>query len=87
MLRIRVELVPGGREHLKHEVARAELGNLSHLAARSDYSISASEGPNPTACTEAWASRGNILGHDREQTVWRLVEKAAAWAANESEKF
>jgi hypothetical protein len=33
----------------------------------------------------AWARRGFIAG-DGQKNLWRLVEKAAAWAANEAEK-
>jgi hypothetical protein len=33
----------------------------------------------------AWERRGFIAG-DRHDDLWRLVAKAAAWAANEAEK-
>lgn len=86
MLRIRIELVPGGVGRT-HELARAELGNLSHLADRSDYGIFAREGENTVSGTPPWESRGLISGHDRNSTsVWALVEKAARWANVEAEK-
>ena len=86
MLRIIVQLVPGGAEHRKRELGRVELSNLSNTAARSDYSIEADEGPNEVTGGCAWESRGMLSGHDREQSVWALVAKAAAWAAGEAEK-
>ena len=86
MLRIIVQLVPGGAEHRKREIGRAELSNLSGLAACSDYSIEACEGPNGVTGARAWASRGMLSGHNREQSVFFLVAKAAAWAAGEAEK-
>jgi hypothetical protein len=86
MLRVIVELVPGGREKLKRELARIQLGNITDLHSVSDYAIFACEDVNPVAQRGRWESRGLIAGHDRNQTVWALVAKAAAWAAAESEK-
>lgn len=86
MLRIIVELVPGGVGRPR-ELARAELGNISGLADRSDYVVIAREGANPVSNMPPWASRGLISGHDRNSTsVWALVEKAARWANVEAEK-
>lgn len=85
MLRIRVELVPGGVGR-PIEIARAELGNVSDLADRSDYVVIAREGANPVADTPPWEARGLISGHDRKASVWNLVAKAARWAVLESEK-
>ena len=85
-MRIVVELVPGGYEDMKRELARAHLANRSALADVSDYRIIAREGANPLADKPAWEAVGNVVGHDRNQTVWTLVEKAAAWAKAEAEK-
>ena len=79
MLRIIVELVPGGREPAKYELARAELGNVSDLAPESDYVIRASDGANPLTGTPAWQRTGKIESHQRNRSVWALVERAAAW--------
>ncbi len=86
MLRIRVELVPGGDESRVREQARIELANISGLAHISDYRIMAWERDNRVSGIPEWESRGQILNHDRRQTVWSLVEKAAAWAQAEAEK-
>ena len=85
MLLIKIEIVPGGWGRPR-ELARAVLGNLSSLADVSDYEISAREGDNPLAGRGLWWAKGTIEGHDRNQTVWALVAKAAAWAAAEAEK-
>lgn len=85
MLRIIIEIVPGGSGKPR-EVAQAVLGNVSHLADRSDYAIRAREGANILAGAPAWDSRGHIHGHNRNQTVWRLVEQAAKWAGDEADK-
>jgi hypothetical protein len=80
MLRIVVELVPGGNEPQKREIARATLSNIT-LSDVSDYLIDVRERANPVAGTDAWNARGTIHGHDRRQSVWRLVARAAVWAA------
>lgn len=86
MLRITVELIPGGVGRPR-ELARAVLGNVSDLADRSDYQVAAREGDNSLCGRRAWEARGLIAGHDRNQSVWALVAKAAAWAAAEAEKI
>lgn len=85
MLRITIEIVPGGIGKPR-EVAQAILGNISDLADRSDYAIRAREGANVLAGAPAWDSQGRILGHDRNQTAWRLAERASKWAADEADK-
>jgi hypothetical protein len=86
MLVIRVELWPGGWEDGKRELARANIGNVSNLANVSDYQIAVAEGANPIAGTPPWTGKGLLHQHDRRQSVWALVAKAAAWAAAEAEK-
>jgi hypothetical protein len=86
MLRILVQLVPGGDEELLREIARAELANISELARISNYAIVANEGVNRLAAMPAWSRRGLIVGHDRRQSAWKLVERAAGWAARQAEE-
>jgi hypothetical protein len=85
MLRIIVEIVPPAPARPKREVARAELSNVSD-GKISDYEIEAEEGVNGVTFAGAWEARGLIAHHDREQSVWALVAKAAMWAAAEAEK-
>ena len=86
MLRILVQLVPGGDEELLRELARAELGNISNLARMSDYAVVANESENRLAAMPAWSRRGLITRHDRRQSVWKLVERAAEWAGRQAEE-
>jgi hypothetical protein len=86
VLRIIVELVPGGYEPAKRELARAELGNVSGLAAVSTYVIRAGEGANPLTRAPAWQRTGTIEDHRRDQSVWALVERAAAWSGDQAKK-
>ena len=86
MLRIKVELVPGGFEEFAREIARAEVGNVSNLADLSDYCVRVREGKNKLAGTPAWERTGKIFKHDRRASVWHLVGKVARWATEEAER-
>jgi hypothetical protein len=86
MLRITVEVCPGGNESRAFTVAKAELGNLSDLADVSDYAVAMTEGDNPIAGTKAWRHQDRIVGHPRTASVWSLVAKVAAIAAAHAEK-
>jgi len=85
MLRIIVEIVPGGVGRPR-ELARAELGNVSDLADRSDYVVIAREGANPVADTPPWESRGRISDFNRRQSVWKLVQAASSFAARAAQE-
>ena len=83
MLRITVEIISGR----KRTLATADISNMSGLADVSDYAVEAKTAARaePSWHSE-WEAHGMITGHDREQSVWALVAKAAAWAAREAEK-
>ena len=51
-----------------------------HRGGHGIYVATAASPPQP-----AWARRRFIAG-DGHEDLWRLVAKAAAWAANEAEK-
>jgi hypothetical protein len=84
MLRVDVTLLPGGDESRAKLLARAELANVSHLKGISDYQICAVEGSNGLTGAETWIASGTIRRHRRRQTVWKLVERAAAWAVRQA---
>ncbi len=81
MLRVIVELVPGGFEPLCRRIASMTIANVSDLADRSDYMIQAVEGANPVAGLPPRDVSVTVEGHDRRQSVWSLVERAAAAVA------
>lgn len=74
MLCVTIEHVSGGRTKV---LATASVGNISELAAVSDYDVIAAEAANALTGREAWCRRFAIEGHDRNSSVWRLVEKIA----------
>lgn len=86
MLRVTVEIWPGGEQLFRRTLAIADIGNVSELADKSDYAIRVLEGENPVAGTQAWSSCGEVLQHPRNSSVWDLVAKAATWAAEEARK-
>ena len=81
MLRVTVELVPGGDETRARAIAQMTIANVSDLADISDYEFEARERANPIAGTPARETTGTVRRHDRRQTVWSLVGKAATQAS------
>jgi hypothetical protein len=86
MLRVTVEIWPGGDKMRARVLAIANVANVSDLANVSDYAVSVSEAHNPIANTPPWSQRGNVFQHNRGTSVWALVAKVAAWAAEEAAK-
>ena len=86
MLRITVEIWPGGDKTRARAVAIANVANLSDLADVSDYAVSVSEGHNPVTNIPPWSQRGHVFQHDRKTSVWALIAKVEIWAADEAGK-
>jgi hypothetical protein len=78
MLRIIVEIVPNGHRELRRTIASMNVGNLSDLADVSDYQVDATEGANPVAGTPSRSTTCTVVGHDRRNSVWALIAKAAS---------
>jgi hypothetical protein len=77
MLRVTIELVPGGYDPLRRTIASMSIGNVSDLADISDYRIDAVESANPMTLKPARSATCTVLRHDRRQSVWSLISKAA----------
>jgi hypothetical protein len=86
VLRITIEIWPGGDKTRARAIALANVANVSDLAEVSDYAVSVTEGGNPISCTPPWSRRGYVFQHDRRSSVWALVAKVAIWAAEEAGK-
>ncbi len=76
MLRVTVEIWPGGFAELRRTLALMHIANTSDLADVSSYQVYASEGENRLAGTKARSCKTVIERHDRRQTVWALIEAA-----------
>ena len=78
-LRVTVEIWPSGDKTRAHAIAN--VAHVSDLAEVSDYAVSAGQEYNPIDNTPPWTRHGYIFQHDRNNSVWALVAKVAAWAA------
>jgi hypothetical protein len=86
VLRVTVEIWPGGDNARARALAIANIANVSDLADVSDYAVSITEGHNPITNGPPWSRRGYVFQHDRRNSVWALVAKVATWAAEEAGK-
>jgi hypothetical protein len=78
MLRVKIELVPGGRRELRRTIASLDIGNQSNLADISDYKVDAVASANPVTAKPACFATCTVIRHDRRQSVWSLIAKAAS---------
>jgi len=77
MLRVTIDLVPGGFEPGRRTIASMQIANVSDLADVSDYAIAVVEAANALAGTPSRSGTCLVAGHDRRAPVWALLAKAA----------
>jgi hypothetical protein len=78
MLRVIIEILPNGHRELRRTIASMAICNTSNLADVSDYGIDVVEAANPLTGTPSRSTSCKVLRHDRRQSVWTLLAKAAA---------
>ncbi|MGY4224975.1 hypothetical protein ACVMIH_002336 [Bradyrhizobium sp. USDA 4503] len=78
MLRVTIEILPGGAEELRRTVGLMTIGNISNFADVSDYSVRATEGANPLAGTPSQTRNFIVRRHARHQSVWKLLARILA---------
>lgn len=78
MLKVSVEILPGGDPTRRRTLGLLTIANATDAGGRSDYEVYATEGANPLASLPARACATIVRSHDRHQSVWRLIEAAAA---------
>jgi hypothetical protein len=76
MLRMIVELHPGGISEFRRTLATMTVANRSDLADVSDYQVVATEGANPLTGAPARKCVFKIIAHERRQSVWKLIGAA-----------
>lgn len=59
-------------------IAGADIANVSNLADVSDYLVSGYEQASPVTGLPYRGATTRVVGHERRQSVWALVEKTAA---------
>jgi hypothetical protein len=84
MIHVTVDLVPGGFQPARRTVATLRIANISELADISDYSVDFLQAANPLAGTNPCNGSCYVRSHDRRQSIWALIAKAAS-AAMEAE--
>jgi hypothetical protein len=82
MLKITVEIHPGGYSEYRRTLGHMLVANVSNLKDRSDYEVRITEGANPLAGTPPRQCAIRVRDHDRRQSVWSLVGAAIREAEN-----
>jgi hypothetical protein len=77
MIAITVELIPGGLQARRRTIGTMRISNASNLADISDYTIHCMEGANPLADTKPRHGSCTVENHDRRQSIWALIARAA----------
>jgi hypothetical protein len=77
MLTITIDLAPGGFQPLRRTIATMRISNTTDLADVSDYRIEVMESRSALTGLPARSASCEVLGHDRRQSVWALVARAA----------
>jgi hypothetical protein len=83
MLRVTVELVPGGAETFRRTIGSMTIGNIRDLADVSDYQVSVTKAANPLAGPPPHVRNFTVRDHSRRQRVWKLVARVIMrWKAS-----
>jgi hypothetical protein len=77
MLIVTIEIVFGRGTVQRKPIATLKIGNISNLADISDYVVDGLETENPLVGTGRRSARTFVKGHDRHQSIWPLIAKAA----------
>lgn len=80
MLVVTIDLLPGGNPVRRRTIGSMRIANLSDLADVSDYSVEVMEAANPLTGTPARDGDCRIERHDRRQSIWKLLARAATEA-------
>ncbi|QOZ51599.1 hypothetical protein [Bradyrhizobium sp. CCBAU 53338] len=78
MLKVTVELYPGGSAESTRTLAAMTVTNLSDLADVSDYEIVTAETANPSTGEPSKMCWHRVHDYARGQSVWKLVGAAIA---------
>jgi hypothetical protein len=76
MLKVTIELVPGGFAPMRRTIGSMRISNMSNLADLSDYRVEAIESANALTGDPSRNAECMVLAHDRKQSVWALLAKA-----------
>lgn len=77
MLVVTIDLFPGGNPQRRRTVGTLHIANASDLSEVSDYRIEATQAFNPVTGSRAGIGSCEVIGHNRRQSIWKLLAKAA----------
>jgi hypothetical protein len=78
MLQITIDLVPAGFEPLRRTIATMRVSNEDTQGNVCDYRVVATEAASALTGDPAGIAECLVVGHDRRQRVWALLEAVAA---------
>jgi hypothetical protein len=84
MIHVIIDLVPGGFQPARRTIGTLRIANITELADISDYAVHFMQAANPLAGTNPCHGSCEVRAHDRRQSIWSLIAKAAS-AAMEAE--
>jgi hypothetical protein len=80
MIVVTVEMIPGGFSPARRIIGSMQICNVSNCADCSDYRVQVLEAANPLVGTPARYGDCRIERHDRRQSIWKLLARAASGA-------
>jgi hypothetical protein len=83
MIRVTVEIWPGGFPGGKRKIGAMSIANVTDLAPLSDYEADIWEAGNPLARSEARECSVQVRNHSRRLGVWSLIAKVLEQARRE----
>lgn len=78
MLKVTVDLHPGGASEFRRTLATMTVSNVTELSDLSDYEITATEAASVLTGEPAKMFWFRLRRHHRRQSVWKLIAAAIA---------
>jgi hypothetical protein len=78
LLKITVEIYPGGSAEIARPIAAMTVTNLSDLAEVSDYDVVTAEAAHPLTGNASRMCWHQVRNQTRRQSVWKLIGAAIA---------
>ena len=77
MIIVTIDLAPGGFAQRRRTIASMRIANVTSLADVSDYEVNVLEAANPLSGTGPRNGSCTVENHDRNQSVFALIARAA----------
>jgi hypothetical protein len=77
MILITIDLVPSGIQSWRRTIASMRIANTTNCTDVSDYAVDLLEAANPLSGTAPRNGSCTVKDHDRHQSIWALIARAA----------